>query len=79
MKCNRVQEKLLRSIGEEVSLQIREHLLGCKECERKYRILQETEKSLEDFRRAVQDGSISMEAPPISAGSTPFLMARNTR
>ena len=64
MKCNRVQEKLLRSIGEEVSLQIREHLLGCKECERKYRILQETEKSLEDFGSSVRDGSISMEAPP---------------
>ena len=49
MKCNQVQEKLLRSIGEELSPQIREHLLGCEECERKYRILQETEKSLKDF------------------------------
>ena len=66
MKCNRVQEKLLRSIGEELSPQIREHLLGCKECERKYRILQETEKSLEDFGGAVREGSISMEAPPFS-------------
>ena len=64
MKCNRVQEKLLRSIGEELSPQIREHLLGCKECDRRYRILQETEKSLEDFGRAVRDGSISMETPP---------------
>ena len=64
MKCNRVQEKLLRSIGEELSPQIREHLLGCKECNRRYRILQETEKSLEDFGRAVRDGSISIETPP---------------
>ena len=64
MKCNQVQEKLLRSIGEELSPQIREHLLGCEECERKYRILQETQKSLEDFGNAVRDGSISVEAPP---------------
>ena len=64
MKCNRVQEKLLHSIGEELSPQIREHLLGCKECNRRYRILQETEKSLEDFGRAVRDGSISIETPP---------------
>ena len=64
MKCNRVQEKLLRSIGEELSPQIRNHLLGCEECERKYRILQETEKSLEDFGDGVRDGSISMEVPP---------------
>ena len=64
MKCNQVQEKLLRSIGEELSPQIREHLLGCEECERKYRILQETQKSLEDFGGAIRDGSISMEAPP---------------
>ena len=64
MKCNRVQEKLLHSIGKELPPQIRDHLLGCEECERKYRILQETEKSLEDFGGAVRDGSISMEAPP---------------
>ena len=64
MKCNQVQEKLLHSIDKELSPQIREHLLGCKECERKYRILQETQKSLEDFGRAVRDGSISMETPP---------------
>ena len=64
MKCNRVQEKLLRSIGEELAPHIRAHLLDCKACERKYRILQETEKSLEDFGDAVRDGSISMEAPP---------------
>ena len=49
MKCNQVQEKLLHSIDKELSPQIREHLLGCKECERKYRILQETQRSLEDF------------------------------
>ena len=64
MKCNRVQEKLLRSIGEELAPHIRAHLLDCKACERKYRILQETQKSLEDFGDAVRDGSISMEAPP---------------
>ena len=64
MKCNQVQEKLLHSIDEELSPQIRAHLLGCEECEQKYRILQETQKSLEDFGRAVRDGSISMEAPP---------------
>ena len=64
MKCNRVQEKLLRSIGEELSPQIREHVLGCEECERKYRILQETEKSLKDFGAVVRAGSVSMEAPP---------------
>ena len=64
MKCNRVQEKLLRSIGEELDPHIRAHLLDCKACERKYRILQETEKSLEDFGGAVRGGSISMEAPP---------------
>ena len=64
MKCNRVQEKLLRSIGEELSPQIRAHLLGCKACERKYRILQETQKSLEDFAGAVREGSISIETPP---------------
>ena len=64
MKCNRVQEKLLRSIGEELSPRVRDHLLGCEECERKYRILQETQKSLEDFGGAVREGSISMEAPP---------------
>ena len=64
MKCNRVQEKLLRSIGEELAPHIRAHLLDCKACERKYRILQETEKSLEDFAGAVRDGSISIEAPP---------------
>ena len=59
MKCNRVQEKLLRSIGEELSPQIREHLLGCEECERKYRILQETEKSLKDLGAVVRSGSVS--------------------
>ncbi len=64
MKCNRVQEKLLRSIGEELSPQIREHLLGCEECERKYRILQETEKSLKNFGGAVRTDSISATAPP---------------
>lgn len=64
MKCNQVEEKLIHSIDKELSPQIRAHLLGCKECEWKYRILQETEKSLEDFGRAVRDGSISMEAPP---------------
>ncbi len=64
MKCNRVQEKLLRSIGEELPPQIREHLLGCEECERKYSILQQTEKSLEDLAGVVRDGSILMEAPP---------------
>ncbi len=64
MKCNRVQEKLLRSIGEELPPQIRKHLLGCEECERKYSILQQTEKSLEDLAGAVREGSISMEAPP---------------
>ncbi len=64
MQCNRVQEKLLRSIGEELSPQIREHLLGCEECERRYRTTQETQKSLEDFGGAVREGSISMEAPP---------------
>ena len=64
MKCNRVQEKLLRSIGEELAPHIRAHLLDCKECEQKYRILQETQKSLEDFAGAVRDGSVSMEAPP---------------
>ncbi|RKU11447.1 hypothetical protein C6502_08750 [Candidatus Poribacteria bacterium] len=64
MKCNQVQEKLLHSIDKELSPQIRAHLLGCKACERKYRILQETEKSLEDFGDAVRDGSISMETPP---------------
>ena len=64
MKCNQVQEKLLHFIGKELSPQIREHLLGCEECERKYRILQETEKSLEDLGGAVRAGSVSMEAPP---------------
>lgn len=64
MKCNRVQEKLLRSIGEELSPRVRDHLLSCEECERKYRILQETEKSLEDFGGAIREDSISMEAPP---------------
>ena len=64
MKCNQVQEKLLHSIDKELSPQIRDHLLGCEECERKYRILQQTEKSLEDLAGAVRDGSISMEAPP---------------
>ena len=64
MKCNQVQEKLLHSIDKELSPQIRHHLLGCEECERKYRILQETEKSLEDLAGAVRDGSILMEAPP---------------
>ena len=64
MKCNQVQEKLLHFIDKELSPQIRAHLLGCKECEQKYRILQETQKSLRNFGRAVQDGSISMAAPP---------------
>ena len=64
MKCNRVQEKLLRSISEELSPQIREHLLGCEACERKYRILQETEKSLKDFGDAIRTDSISATAPP---------------
>ena len=64
MKCNRVQEKLLRSIGKELSPQIREHLLGCQACERQYKILQETQKSLEDLGGAVRNGSISMDAPP---------------
>ena len=64
MKCNQVQEKLLRSIGEELSPQIREHLLGCQECERKHKILQETEKSLKDLGGAVRAGSISVTAPP---------------
>ena len=79
MKCNQVEEKLIHSIDKELSPQIREHLLGCEECERKYRILQETEKSLEDFGRAVRDGSISMEGTAISTGSTPFRVDRNTR
>ena len=64
MKCNQVQEKLLCSIGEELSPQIREHLLGCQECERKHKILQETEKSLKDLGGAVRAGSISVTAPP---------------
>ena len=64
MKCNRVHEKLLRSIGEELSPRVRDHLLSCEECERKYRILQETEKSLEDFGGAIREDSVSMEAPP---------------
>ena len=64
MKCNQVQEKLLHSIDKELSPQIRDHLLGCEECERKYRILQETQKSLEDFGGAIREGSISVEAPP---------------
>ena len=64
MKCNRVQEKLLHSIDKELSPQIRDHLLSCEECEQQYRILQETQKSLEDFGGAVRDGSISIEAPP---------------
>ena len=64
MKCNRVQEKLLRSIGEELSPQIREHLLGCQECERKHKILLETEKSLKDLGGAVRAGFISVTAPP---------------
>ena len=64
MKCNQVQEKLLHSIDEELSPQIREHLFGCEECEQKYRILQETQKSLVHFGCAVRDGSISMETPP---------------
>ena len=64
MKCHQVQEKLLHSIDKKLSPQIRDHLLGCEECDRKYRILQETEKSLEDFGDAVRDGSISMEVPP---------------
>ena len=79
MKCNQVQEKLLHSIDKELSPQIRDHLLGCEECERKYRILQETEKSLEDLAGAVRDGSISMEAPPFPPASTPFHLDRNTR
>ncbi len=64
MKCNQVQERLLDSIDKELSPQIRAHLLGCEECEQKYRILQETQKSLRDFGAAVRDGSISTEAPP---------------
>ena len=64
MKCNQVQEKLLHSIGKGLSPQIRDHLLGCEECERKHRILQETQKSLEDLGGAVRAGSVSMEAPP---------------
>ena len=64
MKCSQVQEKLPQFIGGELSSQIQEHLLGCKECEQRYRILQETQKSLEDLGRAVRDGSISMETPP---------------
>ena len=64
MKCNQVEEKLIHSIDKELSPQIREHLLGCEECERKNRILQETQKSLVDFGGAVRDGSISMETPP---------------
>ena len=64
MKCSQVQERLLHSIDKELSPQIRDHLLGCEACERQYRILQETEKSLVDFGGTVRDGSISMEAPP---------------
>ena len=64
MKCNQVQEKLLHSIDKELSPQIRAHLLSCEECERKYRILQETQKSLKELGGAVRDGSVSMEAPP---------------
>ena len=64
MKCDQVQEKLLHAVDKKLSLRVRDHLLGCEECERKYRILQETEKSLEDFGDAVREGSISMEAPP---------------
>ena len=64
MKCNQVQEKLLHPIDKELSPQIRDHLLSSEECERQYRILQEMQKSLEDFGNAVRDGSISVEAPP---------------
>lgn len=66
MKCNQVQEKLLHFIDKELSPQLRAHLLGCEECERKYSITQETEKSLKDFSGAVRAGSISMEAPPFA-------------
>ena len=64
MKCNQVQEKLLHSIDKKLSPQIRDHILDCEACEEKYRILQETQKSLEDFGGAVREGSVSMEAPP---------------
>ena len=64
MKCNQVQKKLLHSIDKKLSPQIRDHILGCEACEEKYRILQETQKSLEDFGGAVREGSVSMEAPP---------------
>ena len=79
MKCNQVQEKLLHSIDKELSPQIRDHLLGCEECERKYRILQETQKSLEDFGGADSRWFYLNEGTTISAGSTPFLLDRNTR
>ena len=64
MKCDQVQKKLLHSVDKKLSPRVRDHLLGCEECERKYRILQETEKSLEDFGGAIREDSISMEAPP---------------
>ena len=73
MKCDQIQEKLLHSIDKKLSPQIRDHLLGCEECERKYRILQETQKSLEDFGGAVRDGSMSMEAPPFPPVRRPSL------
>ena len=74
MKCNQVQEKLLRSIGEELSPQIREHLLGCEECERKYRILQETQKIARRFWQCCSRWFYLNGGTTISAGSTPFLL-----
>ena len=77
MKCDQVQERLLHSIDKKLSPRIRDHLLGCEECERKYRILQETAEIARRFwpccsRRFYLDGGTA-----ISAGSTLFFLARN--
>ena len=49
MTCNRIQEELLHLIGKELPPEIRKHLQECEKCERKNRIFQATEESLDNL------------------------------
>lgn len=64
MTCDQIQEKLLYLIDKEIPSEIRRHLKGCAECERKNRIFQGTEETLRDLGEAVRSGASSMAPPP---------------
>ena len=64
MTCNRIQEELLHLIGKELPPEIRKHLQECEKCERKNRIFQATEESLDNLGDSIRSNAISMSPPP---------------